>query len=172
MNAGVKVVKQFQTELLSPLITKLLEKVEKRMSGCHVPDCLSVCCTGLKNEIAALSQDVKKNWEVTYKRGETFGKRLIALEEQPTRANEEVAQLAQFVDDFVHSANGRIENLICSFNTLKKRIDQLDIIKKCQPCQGIGKVVAQDLSPNSQGEDDRWIVVDCPGCKGKKFVNI
>lgn len=82
MNSGVEVVKQFQTELLSPLITKLLEKVEKRMSGCHIPNCLSPCCHDLLEQITLLEGKVKENWNVTYKRDESFGKRIIKLEEQ------------------------------------------------------------------------------------------
>lgn len=109
------------------------------MSGCHVPDGLGL------------------------------GKRMLVIEKQSAKTNEEVAQLAQFVHDFVGSINGRVERLgqkIESLLVKDFRETYKDILncKQCPQCFGQGKITVE-YKP--QGEIDGYKVINCPVCDGK-----
>lgn len=116
------------------------------MSGCHVPECLSVCCIDMKTKISKLIDIVSK------------------LEEHKIRQIDENRKVSQILDE--------LETQINTVRALGSRAIHPKNPHRCPVCNGIGRVLTQGAKCDFDGMliANLPISQECIGCDGKGIL--
>lgn len=135
------------------------------MSGCHIPNCLSTCCNDLLKRIEELASKV-------HVAEEKISAQTNALLEYWKRMVNQEAQINQIQDNDFDERIHDLEKIEAEPRLIRMEewLGWNRAKAVCITCQGYGKVAREDDGESSQGEADRWMVVECPSCEGKKVV--